>query len=73
MITNVSLDWRVNQVGDGRRRAHSCSLLRHGTLDELCSAYTRVRMFSTNCRSETLTNNRNPNLKVLTLYWGKQN
>jgi len=33
MINNVGLDWWVNQVGDGRCRDHSCSLLHHGTLD----------------------------------------
>ena len=58
--TNVGLDWWVNMVGDGLRMAHiktahSCSLLCHGTLDWLWWAYTKVRMFSTYCRSETLT------------------
>ena len=49
--------------GDGLRRAHikmghSCSLLRHGTMDWLCSAYTKVKIFSTYWRSEILTNSR---------------
>ena len=70
MITNICLDWWVNTVGDGWRMAniktaHSCSLLCHGTLDWWWWAYTKVRMFSTYCRSETLTNSTNPNLT----YW----
>jgi len=53
-ITNIGLDWPVHQVGVGQRgahmtTAHSSRMLRHSTLDWLCSAHTEVRIFSTYC------------------------
>jgi len=53
-ITNTVLHWWVYQAGVGWRGTHmtmphGCHMLHLGTTDWLCSANTKVRMFSTYC------------------------